>query len=211
MQMSKINVPEFKPLTHRPFQSALAHSWQQTMGRGLLVLALLHTPLVLAQALGSSDSMVMDPQALSRAEVVGLYFTPPSDIASAVVQVIASAKREVLVQAYGFTHIGIAQALVGAHQRGVEVKVLLDQKSESTNRLVVELFQSNHISLRFDGSHAIAHNKVMVIDGQVVITGSFNFTQSAQSRNAENLLVLRSEELANNYKQNWLTHWAHSR
>jgi phosphatidylserine/phosphatidylglycerophosphate/cardiolipin synthase-like enzyme len=115
------------------------------------------------------------------------------------------------VQAYGFTHNGIAQALVSAHQRGVEVKVLLDQKSESTNRLVVELFQSNQISMRFDGSHAIAHNKVMVLDGQVVITGSFNFTQSAQIRNAENLLVLRSDELANSYKQNWLTHWAHSR
>lgn len=211
MQMSKINVPEFKPLTHRDAQSALAQTWQQTMRQGFLVLALLHTPCVLAQAPDPTDAVVIDPQVLSRAEVVGLYFTPPSDIASAVIQVIASAKREVLVQAYGFTHNGIAQALVSAHQRGVEVKVLLDQKSESTNRLVVELFQSNQISMRFDGSHAIAHNKIMVLDGQVVITGSFNFTQSAQSRNAENLLVLRSEELANSYKQNWLTHWVHSR
>jgi phosphatidylserine/phosphatidylglycerophosphate/cardiolipin synthase-like enzyme len=65
--------------------------------------------------------------------------------------------------------------------------------------------------MRFDGSHAIAHNKVMIVDDNIVITGSFNFTNSAQTRNAENLLVLRSADLAQNYKANWLEHWKHSR
>lgn len=162
-----------------------------------------------AQNLGETTPATAD--ALSRAEVLGLYFTPPADVAAAVIDVINQSQSEVLVQAYGFTHNGIAQALVKAQERGVGVRVLLDQKSETTNRYVVDLFNTNNISMRFDGNHAIAHNKVMIVDDNIVITGSFNFTNSAQTRNAENLLVLRSADLAKNYKANWLAHWKHSR
>ena len=162
-----------------------------------------------AQNLGDATPATAD--ALSRAEVLGLYFTPPADVAAAVIDVINQSQSEVLVQAYGFTHTGIAQALVKAQERGVRVGVLLDQKSETTNRYVVELFTANNIRMRFDGKHAIAHNKVMIVDDSIVITGSFNFTNSAQTRNAENLLVLRSADLAQNYKANWQEHWNHSK
>lgn len=164
-------------------------------------------------AQNKSDDPVpnVDAKALSRAEVLGLYFTPPADAAAAVVDVIDQSQSEVLVQAYGFTHNGIAQALIRAHQRGVKVRVLLDQKSETSNRYVIEQMVNNDLVWRLDGKHAIAHNKVIVVDSSIVITGSFNFTNSAQTRNAENLLVLKSLELADSYKQNWEQHWAHSR
>lgn len=58
--------------------------------------------------------------------------------------------------------------------------------------------------------HAIAHNKVMIIDSQAVITGSFNFTRAAELRNAENLLIIRSKELAEYYRREWAEHKAHS-
>ncbi len=142
---------------------------------------------------------------------MGLYFTPPADVAAAVIEVIDQSKTEVLVQAYGFTHNGIAQALLRAHARGVMVKVLLDAKTDTSNRYVTDLLQAQQIPLKLDASHAIAHNKVIVVDGELVITGSFNFTNSAQTRNAENLLVLKSTGLADSYKANWQTHWNHSR
>mgnify|MGYP000151976121 CR=1 FL=1 len=153
----------------------------------------------------------VDAKALSRAEVLGLYFTPPANAAAAVVDVIDQSQTQVLVQAYGFTHNGIAQALIRAQARGVQVRVLLDQKSETSNRYVIELMVANDMVWRQDGQHAIAHNKVIVVDNNIVITGSFNFTNSAQTRNAENLLVLKSSELAQSYKTNWELHWAHSR
>jgi len=61
-----------------------------------------------------------------------------------------------------------------------------------------------------DGVHAIAHNKVMIIDGQTVITGSFNFTTAAERQNAENLLVVRDHALAARYAENWRAHAEHS-
>jgi len=147
----------------------------------------------------------------STARVLGVFFTPPSGAGKALVHWIDNARQEVLVQAYGFTHNGIAQALLRAHARGVSVKVLLDAKTDTSNRYVTDLLQAQQIPLRLDASHAIAHNKVIVVDAELVITGSFNFTNSAQTRNAENLLVLKSAGLADSYKANWQTHWNHSR
>ena len=145
----------------------------------------------------------------TQAEVLGVYFTPPAGAAKAIVKAIDASSSEVLVQAYGFTHNAIAQAIIRAHQRGVKVSVLLDQKSDHTNRYVVDLFNNAQVSMRQDGKHAIAHNKVMVIDEHIVITGSFNFTNSAETRNAENFLILKSSALAARYKEEWHKHWAH--
>jgi phosphatidylserine/phosphatidylglycerophosphate/cardiolipin synthase-like enzyme len=126
------------------------------------------------------------------------------------VKVIDASEHEVLVQAYGFTHNAIAQALVRAHQRGVTVRVLLDKKSQSDNSFVIDVLADADIEVREDGKHAIAHNKVMVIDQSIVITGSFNFTNSAATRNAENFLVLKSADLAEKYRAQWQNHWAHA-
>ncbi|MEY4363686.1 MAG: hypothetical protein RLZZ24_1038 [Pseudomonadota bacterium] len=145
------------------------------------------------------------------AEVLGVYFTPPAGAAQAIVRAIDESQREVLVQAYGFTHNAIAQALLRAQARGVQVRVVLDEKSDNTNRYVIGLFEQAQLPVGHDGRHAIAHNKVMVIDEQVVITGSFNFTNSAETRNAENFLILKSSDLAKTYKSQWQTHWEHSR
>lgn len=189
--------------------AAVNHSARQWMLRWAVLWMAAGVSWTLAQEAPFAPSDIQP--SLSQAEVVGIYFTPPADVAAAVIEVIDQSKSEVLVQAYGFTHNGIAQALVRSHARGVMVKVLLDAKTDSTNRFVTDLLQSQQIPLRLDASHAIAHNKVIVVDGEMVITGSFNFTNSAQTRNAENLLVLRSKGLADSYKSNWQVHWNHSR
>jgi len=157
----------------------------------------------------SAQAQSQTPSEGMTADVLGVYFTPPGNAATAIVKAIDASEREVLVQAYGFTHNAIAQALVRAHQRDVKVRVLLDQKSQMSNRYVIGLLNDADIAVRQDGKHAIAHNKVMVIDHAVVITGSFNFTNSAVIRNAENVLILKSPELASKYRLQWQNHWAH--
>jgi len=61
-----------------------------------------------------------------------------------------------------------------------------------------------------DAEHAIAHNKIIIIDGYLVLTGSFNFTRAAEENNAENLLVLNDPVLAKEYIANWYAHERHS-
>ncbi len=68
----------------------------------------------------------------------------------------------------------------------------------------------NYFPTKIDSAHAIAHNRVMIIDGETVITRSFNFTRAAEEKNAENLLVIRDQALAEKYIQNWQDHEGHS-
>ena len=70
--------------------------------------------------------------------------------------------------------------------------------------------KNSDVPTYIDDKHAIAHNKIMVIDQETVITGSFNFTKAAEEKNAENVLVIRSKELAKIYMENWNKHKEHS-
>jgi phosphatidylserine/phosphatidylglycerophosphate/cardiolipin synthase-like enzyme len=127
-----------------------------------------------------------------------------------VVKEIDAATASILVQAYSFTSAPIAKALVDAHKRGVRIAVILDSSQRTEKYSSADFVLHAGIPVYIDAKHAIAHNKVMVLDGRTVITGSFNFTSSAETRNAENLLVIRSPELAERYTANWNAHLQHS-
>ena len=104
-----------------------------------------------------------------------------------------------------------AKALVEAHQRGVHVEAILDRSQESEKYSSADFVLHAGIPTMIDAKHAIAHNKVIIIDGGIVITGSFNFTKAAEEHNAENLLVIRDRQIAEKYTANWQLHAAHSK
>jgi phosphatidylserine/phosphatidylglycerophosphate/cardiolipin synthase-like enzyme len=139
-----------------------------------------------------------------------VYFSPKGGCTEAVVDALSKAKSTVLVQAYSFTSAPIAKALVEAHSRGVKVRVVLDKSQRTEKYSSATFIFNNGIPCFIDAKHAIAHNKVMVIDGQTVLTGSFNFTKAAEDNNAENLLVIQDSQLAAKYAQNWEAHRQHS-
>ena len=103
---------------------------------------------------------------------IEVYFSPKGGCTESVVRELRAANQSVLVQAYSFTSVPIAKALVDAHKRGVKVQVILD-KSQRTDKYSSATFLHNAgIPTSIDTAHAIAHNKIMVIDGEVVITRS---------------------------------------
>jgi len=126
------------------------------------------------------------------------------------VSTISQAKTEILVQAYSFTSAPIAKALVDAHKRGVHVQIILDRSQRKERYSSADFTAHDGIPTYIDAAHVIAHNKVMIIDRATVISGSFNFTKAAEEKNAENLLVIRSKELAKGYNENWERHKEHS-
>jgi len=137
-------------------------------------------------------------------------FSPGGGCTEAIVSQIGEAKTEILVQAYSFTSVPIAEALLNAHKRGVKVQAILD-KSQRKERYTSATFLSNSsIPTYIDDKHAIAHNKIILIDRAIVITGSFNFTIAAEEKNAENLLIIWNKELAMSYLDNWANHKEHS-
>lgn len=137
-------------------------------------------------------------------------FTPGEDCTGLILRQLHAARKTILVQAYSFTSEPIARELADAHRRGVEVRVILDKSNRTEKYSASDFLAHAGIAVLIDSEHRIAHNKVMVIDGETIITGSFNFTKAAQLDNAENVLVIHSQKLARRYQDNWQRHAAHS-
>lgn len=141
---------------------------------------------------------------------VSVYFSPQGGAQQAIVDAIGQAKESINVQAYSFSSAPIAKALVDAHNRGVKVEATLDKSQRKATYTGATFLKNEGIPVYIDDKHAIAHNKVMILDVAIVITGSFNFTKAAEEKNAENLLIIRNKELAKVYLNNWQRHREHS-
>lgn len=143
-------------------------------------------------------------------EVQQVCFSPDGRCTFAIVKQIDNAKSEIFIQAYSFTSAPIAKALINAHKRGINIEAILDKSNVTGNYSSATFLSNNGIPVFIDAVHAIAHNKLMVIDKEIVITGSFNFTKAAEEKNAENLLIIKSKELSKTYIENWIKHKEHS-
>ena len=138
-------------------------------------------------------------------------FPPDQSCARLIVAAIDAAQAQIRVQAYSFTRQDIAAALIRAHQRGVDVGVIIDrQHAFEKNGMMPKLSEAG-ITVLIDSVKGLAHSKVIIVDATVVVTGSYNFTSAAESRNAENLLILTDPGLAARYLMNWQKRQAQSR
>lgn len=168
-------------------------------------LAYRRTALLVAILVGASIAPLA-VFAKNNAAVWEVCFTPGGKCTELIVHAIASARATILVQAYSFTSAKIARALVSAHRRGVNVRVILDKSQRTAKYSSADFLVNSGIPTWIDECCAIAHNKVIVIDDRIVVSGSFNFTRAAQDKNAENLLFLEDPELAKVYTENWKRH-----
>jgi phosphatidylserine/phosphatidylglycerophosphate/cardiolipin synthase-like enzyme len=172
--------------------------------------------LWLALASGPALGREASTEALPAAGTVQVLFTPGDAVDDAIISAIGAARREVLVQAYIFTHRRIASALIRAQRRGVRVEIIADaQQAATASNSVLRNLARAGVAVFLDAGHDSAHNKVLILDpesaGATVITGSFNFTYSAQTRNAENVVIFRGHpSLAAEYAANWRQHRAHA-
>ena len=143
-------------------------------------------------------------------------FTPGDDAAGLIVRTIDAARSEVLVQAFSFTHRDIADALVRANRRGLDVQIIADrEQTESMESTAMQSLLDAGLHVFLDAEHSSAHNKVILIEQggkqPALITGSFIFTFAAQNRNAENVLVLHGNpELTRAFYANWRRHREHA-
>jgi phosphatidylserine/phosphatidylglycerophosphate/cardiolipin synthase-like enzyme len=145
---------------------------------------------------------------------VQVAFTPWDDAEAMIIEGIRRAKRQILVQAFSFTSRALANALITAKRRGVDVQVLADREQtlSGESSRIPELAQAG-IPVMLEARYQSAHSKAMVMDAgaadAAVITGSYNWTYAAQYKNAENVVILRhNPDVANAYAANWRRHFA---
>lgn len=157
-------------------------------------------------------ALVSAPQApvVGQAARIEVGFSPEGTAEDLIVKVIGSAKSDIKVLAYSFTSPAIVKALVAAKRRGVNVAIAADSsnvKSRPGSSALSTLVTAG-VSVRTVSDYKILHDKVLVVDGRHVQTGSFNYSKNANEANSENAIVLwNTPEIAAAYAQHWKSRW----
>ncbi|GAA5786341.1 phospholipase D family protein [Chitiniphilus shinanonensis] len=148
---------------------------------------------------------------LSHAEPdIQVGFSPEGSARQLVLETIGGAQHSIQMLAYAFQAPDIMQALVDAAQRGVAVRVVIDKRRNQgkTSKAAMDFVTRNGVALRTNDHFHLHHEKTIIVDGNTVETGSFNFAQSAETANSENVVVIRNmPEVARQYLAHWQSRW----
>ena len=143
------------------------------------------------------------PMPLEHEDQVAVFFSPRGGCTEAIVQAIEQADTTICVYAFAFTSKSIADALGRAIERGIEVTILADREQSQHPWSQLPHLQKEGAAIFLDKVAGLSHNKVMILDGTAVLTGSFNWSKAAETRNRENLLIIKKKKLAARYLHNW--------
>lgn len=132
---------------------------------------------------------------------VECYFSPDDDVQDAIERTIRDSKTEVDVLAFSFTSEPIAKALAGRIREGVRVRAVFDKTQAGSRYAQDEFLRERGADVRMDGNQYAMHDKVLIIDGEAVVTGSYNFSKAAETKNDENVLIVHSQAIAAQYRR----------
>ncbi|MDI6870395.1 MAG: phospholipase D family protein [Bacillota bacterium] len=136
---------------------------------------------------------------------VSVYFSP--GVRQHILPLLDQAQKTVDVAMYSFTDSDLAWALVRAHERGVKVRIYLDAEQAAGKYSKSRFFEGRGLAVRYYRGEGIMHHKFAVIDGRVVVTGSYNWTASAEERNQENALIIIDPAIAATYQAEFERLW----
>lgn len=144
-----------------------------------------------------------------RIEILGVYFSPKGGCENAIIEWISRANKSIHILIYSFTLDSISDAIIDAYERGVDVKIVFEQEQITQYSEYWKLKEVG-VPVRNDTNPYSMHNKVMIVDEEIVITGSYNWSSSAENRNNENMIVIRSREIAEIYEGEFEKIWEES-
>ncbi len=149
---------------------------------------------ILAEMDRSSDPHIPFPHiTLNDGTQISTYFAPENDTISPLLKEIKSARKSIYFMAFSFTHDRLGKAMRDRFKLGVTMGGVFDESGLNAYS-EYELMKKVGISVRIDRSSGAMHHKVIVIDEETVITGSYNFSKNAETRNSENLLIIKGNE-----------------
>jgi phosphatidylserine/phosphatidylglycerophosphate/cardiolipin synthase-like enzyme len=136
-----------------------------------------------------------------------VYFCPEDKCSAHLIEVFDGANDSIHCAIYSFTLDSVAQSLARANDRSVEVKVIFEKQQAASNYSRDEWLESNGVGVHRDTNPGYMHNKFCIIDGKIVVTGSFNWSENADEQNDENLLIILSQALAQLYDAEFWEIW----
>lgn len=162
------------------------------------------------QLVSSLQNQISDLEEQLNLKILGVYFSPKGECEEQLLYWINRANTSIHILIYSFTLDSVSDALIEAHNRGVDVKVVFE-KQQITKYSEYQKLKAAGIEVRNDTNPAYMHDKIMIIDGIIVITGSYNYSAHAEESNNENLIIILSDSTANIYEQEFKKIWEQSK
>ncbi len=140
------------------------------------------------------------PTITQTSSILGVYFSPNGNVKDVIIYWISRANKSIHILIYSFTLRDVADALIKAKQRGVNILIVFE-KSEINEYSQYFRLRDAGIIVKNDTNPALMHDKVMIIDSIIVITGSYNWSYAAENKNNENLIIIKSSYVAQKYEE----------
>lgn len=162
--------------------------------------------------LNRAERSLVPVAAPGSAAVEGPYFSDGDRVADRIIAALNHSQKSIDIAIYDLTQPDIASALVDAHQRGVEIKIVADERQSKEPHSEISFLRSLGLNIRlsrgYKGNRSIMHNKFAVFDGKLAETGSFNWTTSADGYNYENAIFIADPDVVERYRSEFERIWS---
>jgi phosphatidylserine/phosphatidylglycerophosphate/cardiolipin synthase-like enzyme len=141
-----------------------------------------------------------NPSVTVNGSLIEVYFSPEDGTLNHILAAVNAAQESISFLAYSFTSDELADAMIEQAKSGVSVWGVFDKDQYHSNTgTEFDTLHNAGIDVRLDGNPRLMHHKVIIIDGQIVITGSYNFSNNAEHNNDENSLIIHNQDIAAQY------------
>jgi phosphatidylserine/phosphatidylglycerophosphate/cardiolipin synthase-like enzyme len=158
---------------------------------------------------GPTSPSTVDEQALTiEGAPVRVLFAPEDEVVDHLMPLVEGARESIRIMAFSFTHDTLGDAVLARARAGVDVRGIFETRGSETEYSELRKLYCARVPVRQDGNPGTFHHKVFVIDGETVVTGSFNFSENADDNNDENTVVITHREIAARYLVEFERRWA---
>ncbi len=138
---------------------------------------------------------------------IQILFASEDEVIAHLVPVVENAQRSIHFMAFSFTHDDLGAAMLARAEAGVDVQGIFETRGSETEYSEMPTLYCNAVPVRQDGNPGTFHHKVIVIDEEVVVTGSLNFSNNADESNDENVVIVTNRDIAAQYIQEFERRW----
>lgn len=159
----------------------------------------------------TSTSTAVQQATLIQGTPIQIFFAPEDEVITELATLVSQAEKSVHFMAFSFTHVELGDAMIAQAEEGVTVSGIFEVRGSETEFSELPAMYCAGLPVRQDGNPATFHHKVIIIDEQIVVTGSLNFSQNANTSNDENVIILNNRDIAQQYLQEFNRRWQEAR
>jgi phosphatidylserine/phosphatidylglycerophosphate/cardiolipin synthase-like enzyme len=139
---------------------------------------------------------------------IQIYFSPEDKVMDRIIPLVSGSQSNIRFMAFSFTDFPLARAMIDRAGAGVDTAGIYEKVGSDAEGSEMKTFYCAKVPVRQDGNPKFLHDKIIIVDKHIVISGSFNFSSNATTSNDENVMIIDNPDIANLYMQEFDRLWS---